>query len=401
MEVMTWQIWINMEKDPDSSHKMKTFSELGLNPALEKALALEEIVTPTAIQAEAIPVLLAGKDTYISSETGTGKTLAYLLPLFSRIDPALRTLQALVIVPTHELAMQIQQQAISLEQHAGLGIRTQVLVGSGSMKRQIERLKKKPHLVVGTPGRIRGLIRERKLKAHTAGTVVVDEVDRLLLKSSLDLIRRIIGASLKDGQRIFVSATEQKECSLEAESLSVDLVQVHVGCNRVSDTIDHLYFICEERDKPDLLRKLIHALDPPKAIVFAHRNTDVEIIADKLAFHKVRVIDIHSSQDNLRRKKAMDDVRGGRAQVLIASDVASRGLDIKGVTHIFNLDVPTQAKAYLHRTGRTGRAGRHGVAISLIIEPQVRLIRRHERQLGITITPARLRGGKVFIGDDR
>jgi superfamily II DNA/RNA helicase len=305
-----------------------------------------------------------------------------------------------VVVPTHELAMQIQQQAVSLEQHAGLGIRIQVLVGSGSMQRQIERLKKKPHLVVGTPGRILGLIRAKKLKAHTVGHVVVDEVDRLLIKSSLNLIRWIIGSILKDRQLIFVSATEEKECTRVAEELAIDLVQVHVGCNQVIDTIDHYYFVCEERDKPDLLRKLIHALDPPKAIVFAHRNTDVESIADKLAYHKLSVIDIHSAQDNLQRKKAMDDLRSGRAQVMIASDIAARGLDIKGVTHIFNIDVPTQSKAYLHRTGRTGRAGMRGVAISLISEQQIRLVRRHERQLGITIAPAQLRSGKVTLRDE-
>lgn len=379
---------------------MQTFSELGLTPVLEKALAAEEIVEPTPIQTEAVPVLLAGKDAYVSSVTGTGKTLAYLLPLFCTIDPSLRTLQALVIVPTHELAMQIQQQALRLEQNSGLGIRTQVLVGSAAVDRQIERLKKKPHLVIGSPGRIRGLIRARKLKAHTVKCVVVDEVDRLLLRSGLALIRWIIGSTLKERQLIFVSATVQKESSGEAESLASHLIQVHVGSNQVNSAIDHLYFLCEERDKPDLLRKLISALDPHRAIVFAHRNADVETIAAKLTYHKVAAIDIHSAHDNLRRRKAMDYIRSGRAQVLIASDLAARGLDIKGVTHIFNLDLPAQSKAYLHRIGRTGRAGEGGVAISLITEQQIQLIRRHERELGITISPARIRGGQVTISDN-
>jgi superfamily II DNA/RNA helicase len=379
---------------------MKAFSELGLIPVLEKALAIEEIVNPTLVQTEAIPVLLAGKDAYISSMTGTGKTLAYLLPLFCRIDPSLRALQALVIAPTHELAMQIQQQALSLSQHSGLGIRTQVLVGSASVKRQIERLKKKPHVVVGSPGRIRGLIRAKRLKAHTVRCVVVDEVDRLLSGDSRDLIRRIIGSTLKDRQLIFVSATVQKRSSDEADALAVHPVQVHVGCNQVSSTIDHCYFLCEEREKPELLRKLLHALDSPKAIVFAHRNADVEAIAAKLALQKLNAIDLHSAHDNLWRRKAMDDFRNGRVQVLVASDLAAIGLDIQGVTHIFNLDLPSESESYLHRIGRTGRAGRRGVALSLVTEQQIRMVRRHERQLGITITPARIRDGQITIGDD-
>ena len=379
---------------------MTTFSELGLTPVLEGALALEEIVEPTPIQVAAVPVLLAGKDAYISSETGTGKTLAYLLPLFCKIDPSLRALQVVVVVPTHELAIQIQQQARSLEQHSGLGIRTQVVLGGASIKRQIEKLKKKPHLVIGSPGRIRELIGMKKLKVHTVRSLVIDEVDHLLFGDSLSLIRSIIRSTLKERQLIFVSATEQKDSSQEADALANDLVRVHVGCNQVSSSIEHLYFVCQERAKPDLLRKLIHAINPSKALVFAHRNADAATIASKLAYHKLSVTDIHSAHDNLRRRKAMDDFRSGRDQVLIASDLAARGLDIKKVTHVFNLDVPTESKAYLHRTGGTGRAGQQGVAISLATEQQIRLIERHGRELGITITPARIREGEVTIGDD-
>ena len=154
---------------------MAAFSDLGIAPALESALAADGITEPTAIQVEAIPALLAGKNAYLSSETGTGKTLAYLLPLFAQIDPGQRTLQVIIVVPTHELAMQIFAVGRDLAQQAGLHIRVQALIGGVSTKRQLEKLKSKPHIIVGTPGRISELIKIRKIKPHTVKSIIVDE----------------------------------------------------------------------------------------------------------------------------------------------------------------------------------------------------------------------------------
>jgi len=379
----------------------KTFTELGLLPALEQGLACEKIVNPTPIQVEAVPAVLDGKDTYISSETGTGKTLAYLLPLFSRIDPSQKSLQVIVMAPTHELVVQIRDEARLLATNSGLDILTQAIVGGTSTKRQIERLKKKPHMIVGSCGRIRELINSRKLKVHKVKTVVVDEVDRLLAGDRAETVNWIIGRVQRDRQLVFVSATEQTESSREAEALATDLVRAHVGCNQVSTSIDHLYFVCEDRKKADLVRKLIRAIDPPRAIVFVHRNSDAQLISSKLAHHKLVAADIHSAKDKFSRKKALDRFRSGRIQVLISSDIAARGLDIKGVTHIFNLDLPGQAKAYLHRAGRTGRAGAEGMTISLVSEQQVRLIERHAKELGITIARAKLREGQISLVQER
>ena len=182
--------------------------------------------------------------------------------------------------------------------------------------------------------------------------------------------------------------------------MAPDLVRLRAGAAPVNENIEHLYLVCEERDKPEVLRKLLHALEPERAMVFVHRRETAEQIAAKLAHHKIPVADLHGASDKRDRKQAMDDFRGAHARVLIASDVAARGLDIKGVTHVFNLDVPTESKAYLHRVGRTARAGAKGHAVTLMTGDEVRLVRRYEEELGIVLHLGRLREGRLIVLDD-
>ncbi|HWK49376.1 MAG TPA: C-terminal helicase domain-containing protein, partial [Steroidobacter sp.] len=171
---------------------------------------------------------------------------------------------------------------------------------------------------------------------------------------------------------------------------------LQAGAAAVNENIEHLYLICEERDKPDQLRKLVHALAPERAIVFVHRNDVAERIALKLAHHKIPAADLNAALYKEDRKQAMDGFRKGTIRVLIASDIAARGLDIKGVTHVFNFDVPTLSQAYLHRVGRTGRAGTKGLAVTLMTEIEARLVRRYQEELGIDMQCVRLREGKVL-----
>lgn len=372
-----------------------TFTELHMPDTLVAALAKQGITTPMPVQEAALPVLLDGKDAYIHSETGTGKTLAYLLPLFCRIDPQQAATQLVVVAPTHELAIQIQRQACDLAQNAGLPLRTLLLIGGTALDRQIEKLKKKPQIVVGSPGRIRELIAKGKLKAHAIRTVVVDEADRVLCDENVEHVRRIILAAPRQRQLVFVSATEQKQCEREIAGLSPAVVRVSAAAAPINPNIEHLFLVCEERDKPDVMRRLFHALKPARAIAFVHRNEMAEEVAAKLAWHQVPVADLHGAFDKNDRKRAMDGIRSGEVRVLIASDLAARGLDIPGVTHIFNLDAPAQSKAYLHRVGRTARAGAKGVAVSLFTVQELRLVRRYETDLGIAMTEVRLREGRV------
>jgi ATP-dependent RNA helicase DeaD len=377
---------------------MSRFTDLGVLPALEPGLTAASISRPTPIQEAALPVVLSGQDAFISSETGTGKTLAYLLPLLGRIDTQSSDLQVLVLAPTHELAMQIHRTALELARDARLNVRVQPLIGGVAVQRQQEQLKKKPHLVVGSVGRIQNLIDLRKLKTHAVKAVVVDEMDRLLAGDKLAPTLALVRSTPKGRQLVFVSATGRPESMSAARTLAPDMVMVHVGGDRVSATIEHLYLVCEERDKPVMLRKLIHAQRPERAIVFVHTNDKADMLSSMLAHHKLAVADIHGSREKLSRKKALEDLKSGRARILIASDLAARGLDIKGVTHVFNLDVPTQGKDYLHRVGRTGRVGEKGIAVSLVTDQELGRIKRFERELGIVIAPVALSKGVVITG---
>jgi superfamily II DNA/RNA helicase len=373
-----------------------TFSDIGVNPELIAALAKQRITEPTPIQTVAYPVLLEGKDAYLNAETGTGKTLAYLVPLFSRLDAKLPATQLVILAPTHELALQIQRQCCDLAQNAGWPVSTLLLIGGTLIDRQIEKLKKKPQVVVGSPGRIRELIQLKKLKAHQIKAVVVDEADRLLVDESLPMIRDLLHVVPRDRQLVFVSATEQPESAGVIASLAPGLVMLQTAAVPMNPNIEHLYLVCEERDKPDVLRSLLHTLNPARAMVFVHRTEKAEIVAAKLAYHHVSVAQLHGAFDKQDRKLAMENFRSGRATVLIASDVAARGLDIPGVTHIFNLDAPTLSKAYLHRVGRTARAGASGVAITLMTEAEASLPGRYGHDLGITVRQIRLREGRLI-----
>jgi len=376
-----------------------TFAELGLHSGLVAALVEQQITEPTPIQVAALPVLLAGRDAYLNAETGTGKTLAYLLPLFARLDAEQKLLQVVIVAPTHELAIQIQRQSRDLAQNAGMPIRTLLLIGGTSLDRQIDKLKTKPHIVVGSPGRLLELIKTGKLKTKSVNSVVIDEADRLLVHESLTAIREIIQAAPRGRQLIFASATEQPECAEAIATLTHDLVMLRAGATPVNENIEHLYLVCDGRDKRDVLRKLLHALRPERALVFVHRSGVAKDVAATLAHHQIPVADLHAARDKRDRKQAMEDFRIARVRVLIASDVAARGLDITGVTHVFNLDVPTESKAYLHRVGRTARAGAMGQAVSLMTADEVRLVRRYESELGIGMHRVRLREGRVIAAD--
>ena len=373
-----------------------TFTELQVPADLIAALTKQHISEPTPIQVAALPVLSSGKNAYLHAETGTGKTLAYLLPLFGRLDVELAATQMVIVAPTHELAIQIQRQCCDLATHAGRPIRTLLLIGGTSTERQIDKLKKKPHVVVGSPGRIGELIAKGKLKTQHLRSIVIDEADRLLNDESLTSIRAIIKAAPVTRQLAFASATVEPNSMAAITTLAPDLVMLQAGAAAVNENIEHLYLICEERDKPDELRKLLHALEPERAIVFVHRNDLAEKIASKLAHHHIPAADLNAALDKQDRKLAMDGFRSGEIGVLIASDIAARGLDIKGVTHIFNFDVPTLSKAYLHRVGRTGRAGAKGLAVSLVTEIEARVIRRYQDELGIQLQLVRMREGRLI-----
>jgi superfamily II DNA/RNA helicase len=377
-----------------------SFEQLSLAPALLTALEKQKFIEPTPVQVQAIPVVQAGSDTYINAETGSGKTLAYVLPLFQVLDCEKRAAQVLILAPTHELAMQIHRVTCDLAQHSGMDIRSASLIGGAAIDRQIERLKKKPQVLVGTPGRILELLERGKLKLSELKTLIIEEADRLLSDDSLEAVQKVIRACPGRRQLVFVSATEQPKSKEVMEQLSPELVRLHAQDVVINPNIEHFYVVVDQRDKADMIRKLVHATKTRKAIVFTHRNETAEDLASRLEHHKIAVADLHSTYDKEVRKQAMQNFRNGKATVMIASDVAARGLDIAGITHVFNLDIPSKGKDYLHRVGRTGRAGTHGVAVSVLVRPEVRLVKQFEQDFSISIREVILREGEMLAVDE-
>lgn len=376
-----------------------TFEPFGLPDTLVQALSTRGLRDPLPVQEAAMPVLMAGKSAMIISRTGSGKTLSYLLPILAGIDPERLHVQAVVLAPTHELAMQIHRVAKELAAEAGLGVRVQSLIGGAAVSRQIEGLKKKPHLVIGSAGRITHLMDLGKLKLREATWLVLDEADRLLVEEGLEHIRRITG-DLGPGTRfVFVSATEGPATTRIARGLAPDLEFVRVQTD-ISSAIRHCYLVCEERDKIEWLRKALRGLDPSRALVFVHRGASAERISERLDYHQLAVADLHGARDKFERQAALDSFRKGKARVLIASDIAARGLDISEVELVVNVDVPSQSRDYLHRAGRTGRAGAAGLVLSLMTEAESRLAGRYAEELGIAMEAMRLVRGALTPAED-
>ncbi|MDA8223557.1 DEAD/DEAH box helicase [Desulfosporosinus sp.] len=375
---------------------MNTFNQLGLDESLVNALKLQGIVEPTAIQEQAIPFILTGKDVLGQSETGTGKTLAYLLPIFQKIDILKRETQAMILTPTHELAIQIQREMETLSKNSGLDITSTAIIGNVNIARQIEKLKQKQHIIVGSSGRILELIQKKKIVAQTIKTIVLDEADRLLDENNAHHVKSVIKTTLSRTQLLLFSATLPPTTYQRASELLKTPEVIRVTDKiMIAPTVEHMFFLAEQRDKVEILRKLIRIIIPTRALIFINKSEEIEKMVEKLKFHGLDAEGIYGGANKIERKKAMDDFRSGKSTLLVASDLASRGLDIKGITHVFNLDLPEDPQLYLHRVGRTGRAGNRGIAISIANAKEVSYLRRLETSFEIKFSPKEMLQGKI------
>lgn len=375
---------------------MTPFDKLNLNSNLIEALKKEDITEPTSIQEKVIPSILLNKDVIGESQTGTGKTLAYLLPIFQKVDSSKKEMQVIILAPTHELVMQINNVIKMLSNNSNIPVNSAAIIGEVNIKRQIEKLKEKPQIIVGSTGRVLELIKMKKISAHTIKTIVIDEGDRLLNQNTLPLVKDVIKTTLRDRQLLVFSATINDETLEKAKSLMKEPEIMRIEDKIViNPNIHHIYFTTEQRDKIELLRKLIASIKPERAIVFINRSEETELTSLKLKYHHIKAYAIYGNAEKEERKKALEYFRTGKIQLLIASDLAARGLDIKGVTHIFNLDLPEDSKEYLHRVGRTGRAGEYGTAISLITDREKSLIRKYEKDFDIKIEPKEISRGII------
>jgi len=373
----------------------KTWVELGLNEKLTKLLAERGMAAPTDVQADTIPALLQGRDVSARSQTGTGKTLAFLLPMLQRIDAELGHIQGIVISPTQELAMQIVRVA---EVYAEpLGIRVQQLIGGAAMKRQVEKLKLRPQLVVGTPGRIHELLKNKKLKLNEIRLAVVDEADQSFQLGSEKDLETVLFAMGKNRQIAFFSATYPEEMARYEGRWMKEPVRFQLAMeHRVSSTIENLYVVSDRRDKTDTTRRLIRLLNPASALLFLNVTNEIGNWESKLKYEGFAVETLYGDSDKQRRAATLARFREGTCQLLLATDVAARGLDIEGLPLVLQLDPAVDADHYVHRAGRTGRMGRRGTVITIVTPQELFIMEKFRKSLGIDLSERSMYRGKLL-----
>jgi superfamily II DNA/RNA helicase len=346
----------------ESKHK---FADFAFSARLHENIAKKGYITPSAIQDQSIPSILEGKDLIGLANTGTGKTAAFLLPIVERETGTQTSPTVMIIAPTRELAQQIDEQF--REFAAGLNLYSALIVGGVSVDRQLRDLKRRPQFIIGTPGRLKDLINRRYIPLDRMTTLVLDEADRMLDMGFLPDIRDIVNGMPVERQTLFFSATITPEIQALVNTFLKDPVTVSV---RTSETSEHVeQTVIEARDKNhkvELLTEMLKGTDYEKVLVFGETKFGVQRLSDHLDNSGIPSVAIHGNKNQSQRQRALKQFKDERVRVLVATDVAARGLDIPNVSHVINFDTPQNYEDYVHRIGRTGRAGASGKAHTFI-----------------------------------
>ena len=381
---------------------VKSFSELKIEDQYIEKLASHEITEPSAVQTQAIPEILAGTSLLFQSETGTGKTLAYLLPLLQnieKIENSKKEVKIVIVSPTIELASQIklQVQLVSDSKAA-------LLVGGAPIKRQIELLKEKPLVVIGGPARLLELFHLKKLKLDGAVAVVLDEVDRLISPELRDQTIELICSMKKDIQLIAASATVTASTQKILQSTRIkqngttesDLKTLFLPPEDVlRKRITHYALFAETRDKIDTLRSLLNAEKPAKALIFTSKIDQVANIVSKLKYKNIECYALTAKTEKAERKATIDRFRSGKIKILVTSDLVARGMDIPNISHVIQMDMPSDDDFFIHRAGRTARMGKTGINIVIGDGYEMRKYAAIEKKLKITVYPRMLYKGRL------
>ncbi|PFZ03298.1 RNA helicase [Bacillus pseudomycoides] len=351
-----------------------------MQPFLQQAWEKAGFKEFTEIQKQAIPMILEGQDVIAESPTGTGKTLAYLLPLLHKINPEVKQPQVVILAPTRELVMQIHEEVQKFT--AGTDISGASLIGGADIKRQVERLKKHPKVIVGSPGRILELIRMKKLKMHEVKTIVFDEFDQIVKQKMMEAVFDVIKSTMRDRQLVFFSATMTKDAEEVARDFAAQPELVRIKRTETKSLVEHTYIVCERREKNDYIRRVMHTGNV-KAVAFLNDPYRLDEIAEKLKYRKMKAAALHAEANKQEREATMRAFRQGKIEILLATDIAARGLDIDDLTHVIHLELPDTIDQYIHRSGRTGRMGKEGTVVSLVTPQEERKLLQFAKKLGI------------------
>ncbi|WP_461240718.1 DEAD/DEAH box helicase [Paucilactobacillus sp. N302-9] len=362
------------------------FSELGLSEDLLKAIKRSGYEEATPIQEQTIPMVLDGQDVIGQAQTGTGKTAAFGLPIIEHVDTNNPAIQALIISPTRELAIQTQEELYRLGKDKK--IKVQVVYGGADIRRQINNLKNHPQILVGTPGRLLDHINRRTVKLEETQTLVLDEADEMLNMGFLEDIESIIKKTPSSRQTLLFSATMPPEIKRIGIQFMTDPKQVKIKAKELTtELIDQYYVRAREFEKFDIMTRLIDVQDPDLTIVFGRTKRRVDELSKGLIARGYNAAGIHGDLTQQRRSQIMRRFKAGKLDILVATDVAARGLDISGVTHVYNYDIPQDPDSYVHRIGRTGRAGHHGVSLTFVTPNEMDYLREIEKLTKVRMLP--------------
>lgn len=366
-----------------------SFDELGLSESIRRAVAEAGWESPTPIQARAIPVLMQGKDLIGQAQTGTGKTAAFALPLLERMDASSAKTQALILVPTRELAVQAAGQIHTLAKNSGL--RVVPVYGGQPIDRQFRALRAGAHVVVGTPGRIQDHMRRGSLDLSNVTFCALDEADEMLAFGFIEDIETILAELPAERQVALFSATMPPRITALVKTFLPNAQSIAIrNRKRTVETTNQTYYEVAPGQKQEALARVLDMETPGPTIVFCRTRQETNDLADALRLRGYGAEALHGDMNQPERDRVMRRFREGQADLLVATDVAARGLDIETVTHVINYDMPWDVEQYIHRIGRTGRAGRTGDAITLVEPKERRNLRTIEQLTGATIRPARI-----------
>src|SRR5688572_11183464 len=368
-----------------------SFEQFGLSEPLLKAIADVGYETPSPIQQKTIPLLLEGRDVVGQAQTGTGKTAAFALPILEKLGPARAGVQALVLTPTRELAIQVAEAFHTYARHLG-GVRVLPVYGGQPIHQQLRRLEGGVQVVVGTPGRVMDHLRRETLNLAGLKTVVLDEADEMLRMGFIEDVEWILEHTPAERQTALFSATMPREVRRIADRYLREPASVEIEHRTLTvPTVEQRYVNVSEGQKPDALTRLLEAATSPGEAtpIFARTKVGAAELTEKLQARGYAAEAMHGDMSQAQREAVIRRVRGGQVELVVATDVAARGLDVERITLVINYDMPNDVESYVHRIGRTGRAGRAGRAVLFVTPRQLRMKREVEQYTGQRIEPMR------------